>query len=158
MGIRCWIRRFVLKKSSIERGHGCRPVGHSNPRRLQQCSELPPTFAADTTIAFEMALCGWQTFLLLHWRHSLLKQFSTFRAKNSNVSSKEIPIIPGRICTTNLLSSKVACADEPRKSFHTEVPGLQATQCKPGKPAPYYSVRQSTDLLIGKTLSAPRVI
>jgi len=109
-------------------------------------------------LLFEMALCGWQNFLLLHWRHSLLKQFSTFRANNSNVSSNDIPIIPGRICMTNLLSSKVACADEPRKSFHTEVPGLQATQCKPGKPAPYYSVRQSTDLLIGKTLSAPRVI
>merc|ERR1712117_845465 len=100
--------------------------------------------------------------LLLKWHcvagNTLFKEISTFGANNSNVSSKDIPIIPGRICTTNLLKSKVACADEPWKSFHSEVPGLQATQCKPGKPAPYYSVRQSTDLLIGKTLSAPRVI
>merc|ERR1711983_547126 len=94
------------EESNTDRGHGCRPVGHSNPRLQQQCSELPPTFAADTTIAFEMALCGWQKlFLLLHWRHSLFEANfnSTFRANNSNVSSTDIPIIPGRICTTNLL-------------------------------------------------------
>merc|ERR1712156_367590 len=69
---------------------------------------------------------------------------------------KTYPSFPGAFARPTF---KVAFADEPRKSFHSEVPGLQATQCKPGKPAPpHYSVRQSTDLLIGKTLSAPRVI
>merc|ERR1711978_295924 len=102
MGIRCWIRRFVLKKSNIERGHGCRPVGHSNPH-LQQCSELPPTFAADTTIAFQMALCGWQLFFTTLATLSFKSKFPLLEQTNSNVSSKDIPIIPGRICTTNLL-------------------------------------------------------
>ena len=112
-------------------------------------------------LLFEMALCGWQDFfLLLHWQHSLLKQISTFRANNliKRVLKRHTHHSLAHLHDQPSFKSKVACADEPRKSFHTEVPGLQATQCKPGKPAPYYSVRQSTDLLIGKTLSAPRVI
>merc|ERR1711978_205454 len=89
-----------------------------------------------------------------------LKQISTFRANNliKRVLKRHTHHSLAHLHDQPSFKSKFACADEPRKSFRTEVPGLQGTQCNPGKPAPYYSVRQSTDLLIGKTLSAPRVI
>merc|ERR1712099_177185 len=81
---------------------------------------------------------GWQGFLYCYTGDTLfLKQISTFRANqlDQTCPQKTYPSFPGAFARPTF---KVAFADEPRKSFHSEVPGLQATQCKPGKPAPYY--------------------
>merc|ERR1712027_294466 len=100
-----WIRRFVLKKRAILRedtGVGqwvlLILVVSNNARNCHQpLQQTQP-------LLFEMALCGWQDFFYSYTGDTLfLKQISTFRANNSNVSSKDIPIIPWRICTTNLL-------------------------------------------------------
>merc|ERR1711978_57580 len=115
MGIRCWIRRFVLKKSNIERGHGCRPVGHSNPH-LQQCSELPPNFAADTTMAFEMALCGWQLFF--HYTgDTLLKHFHFLEQTTPTCPQKTYPLFLGAFARPTFSRARLLAQMNPGRAF-----------------------------------------
>ena len=59
-----------------------------------------------------------KTFFYCYTGDTLLKQISTFRANNSNVSSKDIPIIPWRICTTNLLlKARLLAQMNPGRAF-----------------------------------------
>jgi len=128
--IECWIRRFVLKS---KRGHGCRPVGHSNPRPTLGTATI---LAADTTIAVQQAvwLCvagrpanttsGKWPCVAVSTSFTLATLIDNFTFRAIFRSVLKIPRIPRCICATNL-HCKVAFVDDPRKSFHTELPGSQ---------------------------------